>query len=137
MSKLFRAAQEVLRGHSGEPRSFKMKVRATIAAFAVLFSTIAPYSIAQEQTKPTDQSQTSSSTTGQTTNPTPEPKDPKVKPGSKQDVDAIGNRGMGQGKGLGNWYSLEKEIAMGKEYSQQIEASVKLVQDPVINEYVN
>lgn len=56
--------------------------------------------------------------------------------GSKNDVDAIGNRKIG-GKGLGNWYSLEKEIRMGKEYAQQVEASVKMVQDPVVNEYVN
>ena len=61
----------------------------------------------------------------------------KVKPGSKDDVDAIGNRSVGKGGGLGNWYSLEKEIRMGKEYAQQVEASVKLVQDPVVNEYVN
>ena len=33
-----------------------------------------------------------------------------VKKGSKQDVDAIGDRGIGN-RGLGNWYSLEKEIA--------------------------
>jgi predicted Zn-dependent protease len=59
-----------------------------------------------------------------------------VKPGSKDDVSAIGNRKIG-GKGLGNWYSLEKEIALGKEYAQQIESGVKLIQDPAINEYVN
>ena len=56
--------------------------------------------------------------------------------GSKADVDAIGNRNIG-GRGLGNWYSLEREIAMGKEYAQMIEASVKLVNDPTVNEYVN
>jgi predicted Zn-dependent protease len=63
-----------------------------------------------------------------------------VKPGSKDDVDSIGNRssvGKNGGKSLGNWYSLDSEIRMGKEYAQQIEASVKLNQDPVINEYVN
>ncbi|MGE0405082.1 MAG: M48 family metallopeptidase [Candidatus Korobacteraceae bacterium] len=60
-----------------------------------------------------------------------------VKPGSRNDVSAIGNRDIGGGKGLGNWYSLEKEIRMGKEYAQQIESTVKLVQDPVVNEYVN
>src|SRR5204863_7469113 len=54
----------------------------------------------------------------------------------KNDVDAIGNRKMG-GRGMGNWYSIESEISMGKEYAQQVEASVKLVQDPVITEYVN
>src|SRR5512142_3542483 len=57
--------------------------------------------------------------------------------GGKNDIDAIGNRKIGNGKGLGNWYSLEKEIAMGKEYAAQIESTVKLVQDPVVNEYVN
>src|SRR5579862_8498234 len=56
--------------------------------------------------------------------------------GGKDDVDAIGNRNIG-GKGLGNWYSLEKEIRMGKEYAQQVESSVKLVQDPIVTEYVN
>jgi predicted Zn-dependent protease len=74
---------------------------------------------------------------------TPKPKDTTkkdIKPGSKDDVDSIGNRtsvGKGGGKSLGNWYSLESEIRQGKEYAQQIESSVKLVQDPVINEYVN
>ena len=63
-------------------------------------------------------------------------KNKNVKAGSKDDVDSIGNRNMG-GTGLGNWYSLEKEIRMGKQYAMQVEQSVKLVQDPVVNEYVN
>jgi len=54
----------------------------------------------------------------------------------KNDVDAIGNRDIGK-QGLGNWYSIEKEVRMGKEFAQQVEASVKLVNDPVVNEYVN
>ena len=60
-----------------------------------------------------------------------------VKSGSKDDVESIGNRKVGGGKSMGDWYSLETEIRMGKEYAQQIESSVKLNQDPVINEYVN
>ena len=56
--------------------------------------------------------------------------------GGKDDVDAIGNRKMG-GRGLGNWYSIEKEIRIGKEYSQMVEQSVKLNKDPVVNEYIN
>ena len=56
--------------------------------------------------------------------------------GSEADVDAIGNRNVGK-RGFGDWYSLNSEIAMGKSYSQQVESSVKLVQDPVVNEYVN
>lgn len=67
--------------------------------------------------------------------------EPQVQPqykhdGGKDDIDAIGNRKMG-GRGLGNWYSLEKEIRIGKEYAQMVEQSVKLNQDPVVNEYVN
>src|SRR3954463_7350740 len=56
--------------------------------------------------------------------------------GSEKDVDAIGNRNVGK-RGFGNWYSIEKEMAMGKSYAQQVESTVKLVQDPVVNEYVN
>ena len=69
--------------------------------------------------------------------PIQEPDDSKVKhDGSKSDVDAIGNRKVG-GRGMGNWYSLETEIRMGKQYAMQVEQSVKLVQDPVVTEYVN
>jgi beta-barrel assembly-enhancing protease len=74
--------------------------------------------------------------TADTTSDKGKDKNKNVKAGSKDDVDAIGNRNMG-GKGLGNWYSLEKEIRMGKEYAMQVEQSVRLVQDPVVNEYVN
>jgi beta-barrel assembly-enhancing protease len=53
--------------------------------------------------------------------------------GSKKDVDAIGNRKVAGW----DWYSIESEIRMGKEYATQIEASLKMVTDPVVNEYVN
>ena len=56
--------------------------------------------------------------------------------GGEDDVDAIGNRKVGN-RGFGDWYSLNSEIAMGKSYAQQVESSVKLIQDPVVNEYVN
>ena len=56
---------------------------------------------------------------------------------SKDDLDAIGNRDIGGGKGVGNWYSIESEIRMGREYAQTIDQTVKLVTDPVVSEYVN
>ena len=71
-----------------------------------------------------DSTDTSSSTT----------KNPNVKPGSKEDVNAIGNRNVG--KGL-DFYSLQREIALGKSLAQQVDKSAKFVDDPVINEYVN
>jgi predicted Zn-dependent protease len=57
--------------------------------------------------------------------------------GGKADVDAIGNRNVGCNRGMGNWYSVEKQVAMGKAYSQQVESSAKLITDPVVTEYVN
>ena len=57
--------------------------------------------------------------------------------GSRDDVSAIGNRHIGTGKSPGDWYSIESEIRMGKGYSQQIESGMKMVQDPVVTEYVN
>src|SRR5580698_1571614 len=57
--------------------------------------------------------------------------------GSIRDIDAIGNRKIGCDRGLGNWYSLEKQIEMGRSYAGQIETSAKLINDPVVTEYVN
>jgi beta-barrel assembly-enhancing protease len=53
---------------------------------------------------------------------------------SKEDVDAIGNRSVGKGI---NFYSIEKEIALGKGLAQEVERSSKLIDDPVVTEYVN
>src|SRR6266446_2461195 len=58
-----------------------------------------------------------------------------VKPkNSKQDVDAVGNRGVGKGI---NFYSIEREIGLGKQLAQVVERSSKLIDDPVVTEYVN
>ena len=81
--------------------------------------------------------QNSSANQGTQTAPV-QPADPdKVKhDGGKDDVDAIGNRKVG-GRGLGNWYSIESDIKMGKQYSQMVDSTSKFVSDPVITEYVN
>jgi len=57
--------------------------------------------------------------------------------GSLRDIDAIGNRKVGCDRGIGNWYSLEKQIEMGRGYAQQVESTTKLVTDPEITEYIN
>jgi hypothetical protein len=59
-----------------------------------------------------------------------------VKPGSIEDVSAVGNRDIG-GRGAGNWYSTDTEIKMGKMYAAEIEKSTRFITDPVIVEYVN
>src|SRR5258707_13978138 len=53
---------------------------------------------------------------------------------SKEDVEAIGNRNVGKGVNL---YSLEREIGLGKQLAQEVERSSKLIDDPVVTEYVN
>ena len=67
---------------------------------------------------------------------------PADKPGKHhtpgiRDLDAVGNRNVGCGRGVGNWYSVEKQIEMGKAYSQEVESTSKLITDPVITEYIN
>ena len=52
----------------------------------------------------------------------------------EKNPDDIGNRDVG--KGL-NWYSMDKEIALGKQLAQQVERNAKIIDDPVIAEYVN
>ena len=52
----------------------------------------------------------------------------------EKDPDEIGNRDVGKGV---NFYSLEKEIAIGKQLAQEVERQAKLVDDPIVAEYVN
>ena len=52
----------------------------------------------------------------------------------KEDVEAIGERDVGKGM---NFYSLEKEISLGKQLAQDVERNSKIVDDPIISEYVN
>ena len=82
----------------------------------------------QQQPQTTDQGQTSSSDEDQ--NQTPK----NVKLGSEKDVNAVGNRNVGKGV---NFYSLEREIALGKQAAQEVEKSAKMINDPVVTEYVN
>src|SRR5690348_1412728 len=56
----------------------------------------------------------------------------KKKP--KDNPDEIGNRDVGKGV---NFYSLEKEIALGKQLAQEVERQSKIIDDPIIAEYVN
>jgi predicted Zn-dependent protease len=52
----------------------------------------------------------------------------------KNDPEEIGNRDVGKGV---NFYSLEKEIALGKQLAQEVERQAKIIDDPVIAEYVS
>ena len=52
----------------------------------------------------------------------------------KDDPSRIGSRDVGKGV---NFYSMEKEMALGKQLAQEVERQAKVVEDPVIAELAN
>src|SRR5215475_3166741 len=66
---------------------------------------------------------------------TTDQKQKSKKPGDKKkNPDEIGNRDVDKGI---NFYSLEKEIGLGKQLAQEVERQAKVIDDPIIAEYVN
>lgn len=63
-----------------------------------------------------------------------EPAAKRAPRGPKEDVSQIGERNVGGGV---NFYSLEREIRIGREMAQDVERNAKIVEDPLISEYVN
>jgi predicted Zn-dependent protease len=60
---------------------------------------------------------------------------PQFKPNrSDQDLNAIGHRNIG---GEVNFFSRERELVLGKQLAQEVERSSKMIDDPVVSEYLN
>jgi len=59
---------------------------------------------------------------------------PSANEPDKYNVGLIGHRNVGNGL---NFYSLEREIAVGQDLAKQVEQSSKLVNDPDVTSYVN
>jgi predicted Zn-dependent protease len=97
---------------------------ATIVGFSLVTSST---SFAAD-TKTTDQPSSDS-----TAKVDKDKKDDKKK-NKKKDPDEIGNRDVARGP---NFYSLEKEIALGKQLAQEVERQSKVIDDPIVAEYVN
>jgi predicted Zn-dependent protease len=133
----------------------KLALGFTVAGLLVATASLASQNPAPTQPAPTaqpgqDPGQTQTKTPPQPTPPQPVapqpaqtqapqdqpvPQQDTVHPkNSKEDVEAIGNRNVGKGV---NFYSLEHEIALGKSLAQEVERSSKLIDDPVVTEYVN
>src|SRR5271169_1947620 len=108
---------------------------------AALTLALASASLAQSssssQSSSPNQSSSSTQDTGQGQYAPDKPDKNAPAPSTMNNIDAIGNRNVGCNKGVGNWYSLDKQVAMGRMYSQQVEHSAKLVSDPMVTEYVN
>jgi beta-barrel assembly-enhancing protease len=52
----------------------------------------------------------------------------------KNDPSRIGSRDVGKGV---NFYSLERELALGKQLAEEVERQSKILDDPIISEYIN
>jgi predicted Zn-dependent protease len=52
----------------------------------------------------------------------------------KKDPEQIGTRDVGKGV---NFYSLEKEMAIGKQLADDVQRQAKIITDPTVSEYVN
>lgn len=57
-----------------------------------------------------------------------------IKGAGKYDVAHIGDRGIGKGV---NFYSLEREQQIGREFAKELESQSRVFSDPVITEYIN
>src|SRR5581483_12211844 len=101
---------------------------AMLIAVASAVSVLAMGAFAQQSSD--DQTKTTQSTDKKTSDKSKKEK-PKPK---KDDPDAIGDRDVGSGI---NFYGLDSEIAMGKQLAQAVERDAKVIDDPVIAEYVN
>ncbi len=120
-----------------------MKSRAFAISVAMLMNLSFAMSTMAQDTAPQTAPQGASSAASPALTPPPgdaqadpatAPKDTHNK--SKNDIDDIGNRNVGN-RGLGDWYSLDTDIKMGKQYAMMVEQNAKMIQDPVITEYVN
>lgn len=111
-----------------------MKLRLFLLTAAIVaFAYMTPAALAGDDTKKQPSAQAPPSASKPV-----EPSATKVKhDGSIDDLDAIGNRNVGCNRGMGNWTSVEKSIALGKQVSQEVETQSKIVNDPVVSEYVN
>jgi beta-barrel assembly-enhancing protease len=108
----------------------------TLVSFFSATALATPQQQSQQQPASQEQQQQGDQQNPQAPEPAtlPQQTAPNVKPGSKQDINAIGNRSVG--KGL-DFYSLEHEIALGKQLAQQVDRQAKFIDDPVVTEYVN
>ncbi|MCY7348978.1 MAG: M48 family metallopeptidase [Pyrinomonadaceae bacterium] len=78
-------------------------------------------------------------TTAQTT-PTPAATNAKTPLGAKEDPTMIGKRNVNNGSDkFFGWLggSKEKEIAIGRQAAAEVEQQAKLIDDPIVTEYIN
>ena len=122
-----------------ETRQVRRWKRAVTAVVVLFAGAAVCFASSKEQKEPPCPTAVSNGTTTASRTTTADTSDclmPGVKEGSINDVNAVGHRKVG-GRGFGNWYSENTEMAWGAQIAQQVMKSSKIVRDPVIEEYVN
>src|SRR5579871_4488445 len=134
----------------GSALEFPMKSPACAVVIAVLLSVgLAIPALAQDKTQSSPQPSVASPDPSQAANDpaSPSPRDTadatanaprETHNKDKNDIDDIGDRKVGNaGKSIGNWYSIDTDVKVGKQYAMLVESSARMIQDPVITDYVN
>src|SRR5215470_10550700 len=113
----------------------KKTVRLALAGSLLVMFSFAGRSQEQPQQDPSKTQQPTQQAQQQPGSQQPVQQQDTVNPkNSKEDVAAIGDRKVSCHM---NWFSLEKEMALGKSLAQEVEKSSKLIDDPIVTEYVN
>jgi predicted Zn-dependent protease len=123
----------------GDEKVYIMRCLSRYLGYFALALMLVSFGVAQNQSSTSqDPNATAAPSVPDSTPPPPEKPDKNAPtPSTLNNIDAIGNRNVGCNKGMGNWYSLDKQVAMGRAYSQQVEHGAKMINDPVITEYIN
>ena len=117
---------------------FKLLSRVGVSAALVAslsLSTLTAFGAPQQQQQQTRQTQKTKPQAA----PTPQPttKNGNRALSTNEDPSQIGRRKINTGIIASMSGSLQKEIAMGRQIAAEVDKQVKLVEDPVITEYVN
>ncbi|MEW6127195.1 MAG: M48 family metallopeptidase [Acidobacteriota bacterium] len=99
-----------------------------VAVFLLAALLGSPATLFAEDKKDTKDSKDANKTTAQSSS--------NSKLGDKENPEMIGKRNINKGV-LPNFYSLEKEVALGRQLAAQVDRQAKFIDDPMITEYIN
>lgn len=108
-----------------------------LSIWALPLSALSGVATAQSNSGPSNSSSSRKNEPKVKTSPTPSP---KTKLSEKEDPSMIGKRNINSGSDkFFGWLggSQEKEMQIGRQLSLEIEQQIKLVDDPMVTEYVN
>ncbi|MBI1762183.1 MAG: M48 family metalloprotease [Acidobacteria bacterium] len=101
---------------------------ARLCSLSLAFGLVLAAASAKAQTNPNNKTTNKPAAT----NPTQSQKTPLSE---EENPEMIGKRNIN--KHQVNFYNLEKEVAIGRQFAREVDQSAKLVEDPIVVEYIN